>query len=186
MIRVIFSAKTGSLQSGSGMSVVRPGRARRLDEEPIMSSLLTDSQFKIYVFCSAVLSLEMLVLGAMTAARRAKVGAFSNPEDSKVSMEGAKFNEGIEHPEVARIMRAHRNLLEGVPLFFALGLIAVLANAHPMGVKIALITFTVARVLHAIVYLNGLQPWRTLFFFFGLLSLLGLMIMSVMAVLSAA
>jgi microsomal prostaglandin-E synthase 1 len=150
-----------------------------------MSSLLTDDQFKIYVFCSAVLSLEMLALGAMTAARRAKVGTYSNPEDVKVSKEGAKFNEGIEHPEVARIMRAHRNLLESVPLFFALGLIAVLAGAHPMGVKIALITFTVARVLHAIVYLNGVQPWRTAFFGIGLLSLVALMILSVMAVLGA-
>jgi prostaglandin-E synthase 1 len=156
-----------------------------VDEEPFMSNLLTDSQFKIYVICSIVLSLEMLLLGAMTAARRAKVGTFSNPEDSKVSLEGAKYNEGVEHPEVARIMRAHRNLLESVPLFFALGLIAVLTGASPMVVKIALIAFTVARVLHAIVYLNGLQPWRTMFFFIGVLSLVALMIMSVMALLSA-
>lgn len=150
-----------------------------------MSSLLTDSQFKIYVFCSVVLSLEMLALGAMTAARRAKVGTFTNPEDTKVSPDGAKFNEGVEHPEVARIMRAHRNLLESIPLFFALGLIAVLTGASPMGVKIALVTFTVARVLHAIAYLNGAQPWRSMFFGIGLLCLVALMIMSVMAVLGA-
>lgn len=150
-----------------------------------MSSLLTDGQFRIYVFCSVVLSLECLALGAMTAARRAKVGTFANPEDAKVSPEGAKLNESAEHPEVARIQRAHRNLLESVPLFFALGLIAVLTGAAPMGVKIALITFTVVRVLHAIAYLNGAQPWRTIFFGIGLLSLVGLMIMSVMAVLSA-
>lgn len=150
-----------------------------------MSSLLTDSQFKIYVFCSVVLSLEMLALGAMTAARRAKVGTFTNPEDTKVSPDGAKFNEGVEHPDVARIMRAHRNLLESIPLFFALGLIAVLTGASPMGVKIALVTFTVARVLHAIAYLNGAQPWRSMFFGIGLLCLVALMIMSVMAVLGA-
>lgn len=150
-----------------------------------MSNLLTDAQFKIYVFCSVVLSVEMLALGAMTAARRAKVGTFANPEDVKVSPEGAKLSEGGEHPEVARIQRAHRNLLESIPMFFALGLIAVLTGASPMGVQIALIAFTVARVLHAIAYLNGAQPWRTIFFGIGLLSLLGLMIMSVMAVLAA-
>jgi microsomal prostaglandin-E synthase 1 len=150
-----------------------------------MSNLLTDGQFRIYVFCSVILSLEMLVLGAMTAARRAKVGVFANPEDAKVSPGGAKFNEGVEHPEVARIQRAHRNLLEAIPMFFALGLIAVLTGASPMGVKIALITFTVARILHAIAYLNSGQPWRTIFFAIGLLCLVSLMIMSVMALLSA-
>ena len=150
-----------------------------------MNNLLTDGQFRIYVFCSVVLSLEMLVLGAMTAARRAKVGSFANPEDAKVSPQGAKANDGVEHPEVARILRAHRNLLEAIPMFFALGLIAVLTGASPMGVKIALITFTVARVLHAIAYLNAAQPWRTIFFGIGLLCLVGLMIMSVMAVLAA-
>lgn len=150
-----------------------------------MNTLLTDGSFKIYVICSIVLSLEMLALGGMTAARRAKVGSFANPEDAKVSPTGAKQNDGVEHPEVARIQRAHRNLLESIPLFFALGLIAVLAGASSTGVKGALITFTVARVLHAIAYLNGVQPWRTVFFAIGLLSLVGLMVMSVMAVLAA-
>lgn len=151
----------------------------------ILKALLADGPFRIYVICSVVLSMEMLVLGAMTAARRAKVGSFTNPEDAKVSPAGAKANDGIEHPEVARIMRAHRNLLEAIPMFFALGLIAVLTGASPMGVQIALITFTVVRVLHAIAYLNGAQPWRTIFFGIGLLCLLGLMIMSLMALFAA-
>lgn len=43
-----------------------------------MNSLLQDSQFRIYVYCSVILSLECLALGAMTAARRAKVGVFAN------------------------------------------------------------------------------------------------------------
>jgi microsomal prostaglandin-E synthase 1 len=151
-----------------------------------MNNLLQDAQFRIYVICSVVLSLECLALGAMTAARRAKVGMYANPEDVKVSPSGAKLNEGgVDHPEVARINRVHRNLLESAPLFFALGLIAVLTGAAPMGVKIALITFTVARVLHAISYLNSAQPWRTIFFGIGMLSLLGLIVMSLMAVFAA-
>lgn len=153
--------------------------------ETVMNQWVTDSQFRIYVFCSVVLSLEALALGAMTAARRAKVGLYANPEDVKVSPSGAKLNDGAEHPEVARIMRAHRNLFESLPLFFALGLIAVMTGAAPMGVKIAMITFTVVRVLHAIAYLNEAQPWRTIFFGIGLLSLVGLMIMSLMAIFAA-
>jgi prostaglandin-E synthase 1 len=147
-----------------------------------MSTLSADPQFKVYVICSVVLTLNMLVLGGMTAARRAKVKSFANPEDSKVSFSEAKLNEGVEHPEVARIQRAHRNLLESLPMFLALGLIAVLAGANPLGVQICLGTFTGARVLHSIVYLNGLQPWRTIFFAIGLFCLLGLSVMSLLAV----
>jgi len=148
-------------------------------------NFLTNGQFQIYVYCTVALTTLMLVLGGMTAARRAKVGSFANPEDAKVSPGGAKFNEGVEHPEVARIKRAHQNLLEAIPMFFALGLIAVFTGASPMGVKIALIAFTVARYLHAIAYLNNAQPWRTIFFGIGFLCLVGLMIMNVMAVVSA-
>jgi microsomal prostaglandin-E synthase 1 len=83
----------------------------------------------------------------MTAARRAKVSSFANPEDVKVSLEGAKLNEGAEHPEVARIQRAHRNLLESLPMFLALGLIAILGGAAPLGVKIALMVLNVMAVM---------------------------------------
>jgi hypothetical protein len=37
----------------------------------IMSTLLADPGFRLYAICSVVLSLEMLVLGAYTAATRA-------------------------------------------------------------------------------------------------------------------
>lgn len=149
-----------------------------------MSTLAADPQFKVYVICSTVLTLQMLLLGAMTAARRAKVKTFVNPEDAKVSPQGAAQNEGAEHPEVARIQRAHRNLLESLPMFFAMGLIAVLAGASPLGVKICLAVFTGARVLHSIFYLNGVQPWRTASFGIGVLGLTGLVVLSLMAVLA--
>ncbi len=148
-----------------------------------MSSLATDPQFKVYVVCSVVLTLQMLFLAGFTAARRSKVKSFMNPEDAKVSFEGAKLAEGAEHPEVARILRAHRNLLESLPMFFALGLIAVLAGASPLGVKICLGAFTGARVLHMIVYLNSLQPWRTIMYAIGTFALLGLSVLSVLAIL---
>lgn len=148
-----------------------------------MPSLASDAQFKIYVICSVILSLQMLFLAGFTAARRSKVGKFMNPEDGKVSFQGATLVEGAEHPEVARIQRAHRNLLESLPLFFALGLIAVLAGANPLGVKICLGVFTGARFLHMIVYLNGLQPWRTIMYALGAFAVVGLGVLSLLAVL---
>ena len=67
-------------------------------------------------------------------------------------------------------------------MFFALGLICVLVGIAPLGAKICFGAFTGARVLHAIVYLNELQPWRTVFFAIGGLSLLGMMVQIVIVV----
>jgi prostaglandin-E synthase 1 len=109
----------------------------------------------------------------MTAARRSGVKKYLNPEDHKVAFVGATQVDGAEHPDVARVQRAHRNLLESLPLFFALGLIYVLCGASPLGAKICFPLFAGARVLHSIVYIKGLQPWRTMSFFLGTFSLLG-------------
>jgi prostaglandin-E synthase 1 len=170
----------------------RPGIRRRLRlrddraarEVPIMPTLLADPQFKLYAICSVILSLEMLVLGGYTAATRAKHKNYLNPEDVAVSYKDAKLVEGVEHPDVARVQRAHRNLIESLPMFFALGLIYLLASASPLGAKICFGAFTGARVLHAIVYIKEMQPWRTVMYAIGALSLVGMMVLILMAVLA--
>lgn len=116
-----------------------------------MLALATDPQFKLYAVCSIILSLQMLLLAGIIPARRARHQGYMNPEDGKVSKKDAKLVDGAEHPEVARVQRAHRNMLESLPLFFAIGLIYVLAGASPLGAKICFSTFTGARVLHSIV-----------------------------------
>jgi len=134
-----------------------------------------DPQFKLYAICACVLSAQSLALGGMTAARRARHKGYMNPEDRRVSFADARLVEGGDHPEVQRVARAHRNLLESLPLFLALGLIYVLSGAPPLGAQICFIAFTIARVLHAIVYLRGLQPWRTIVFGIGTLALFAMM-----------
>jgi microsomal prostaglandin-E synthase 1 len=151
-----------------------------------MSTLLANPQFKIYAVCCVILSFQMLVLGAMTAAKRSGRKNYLNPEDVKVSLKDAKLIGDAEHPDVARVIRAHRNLNESLPIFFALGLLLVLVDASPLGASICLGVFTGARVLHSIVYINELQPWRTMFFAIGLFSLIGMMVQIVLAVLAAA
>lgn len=133
--------------------------------------------FAAYAICSVILSMEMLILGFKTAATRAKHKAFMNPEDAAVNFKDAQLVDA-EHPEVARVIRAHRNLQESLPMFFAIGLIAVLIGASPLGIEICCGLFTAARVLHAIVYIRGLQPWRTICFAVGTMSLVGLMVLS--------
>jgi microsomal prostaglandin-E synthase 1 len=149
-----------------------------------MFTLSAEPQFKLYAICCAVLSLQMLILAAMTAARRANNKNYLNPEDVKVSFKDAKLIEGAEHPDVARVQRAHRNLNESLPLFFALGLVCLLAGVSPLGAKICFGAFTGARVLHAIVYIKEMQPWRTMTYAIGSFALLGMMVQIVLAVLA--
>jgi uncharacterized MAPEG superfamily protein len=147
-----------------------------------MSTLIADPQFKLYAICTVILSFLMLALGFITASRRAKHKGYMNPEDTSVSSKDAKLVEGVEHPDVARAIRAHRNLLESLPLFLALGLLCVILGVAPLGAKICIGAFTGARVLHTIVYLKEMQPWRTIFFAIGSLALVGMMVQIVIAV----
>ncbi len=143
-----------------------------------------DTLFTTYALCSCVLSVQMLVLGGYTAGTRAKHKGYLNPEDVKVSFKDARLIDGAEHPEVARIQRAHRNLLESLPIFFALGLLCVLTKVSPLAGTICIGLFTAARVLHAIVYIRELQPWRTICYAVGALALLGMVLQIVLAVLA--
>lgn len=118
--------------------------------------------FRLFGICIFVLTIKMYVLGGMTAAKRASLKVFLNPEDAR-----GTDTANAEHPDVARYLRAHRNDLENVPLFFTLGLVAVLIGAPLLGLQICFIAFTVVRLLHTIVYLKSLQPWRTLCFAIG-------------------
>jgi glutathione S-transferase len=149
-----------------------------------MPTLVADPQFKLYAVCCIVLSLQMLLLAGMTAAKRAKHQGYLNPEDVKVSFKDAKLVEGGEHPETARVMRAHRSMNESLGLFFALGLLCVLAGISPMGAKICFGVFTGARVLHSIVYLNEIQPFRTMLYAVSALSLVGMAVQLALAVLA--
>ena len=114
-----------------------------------MSTLIASPQFKLYAICAVILSFLMFVLGFITAARRAKYKNYMNPEDKVVAAKDATLLDGGEHPEVARVIRAHRNLLESLPSFIVLGLLCAIAGASPLGAQICIGVFTGARVLHA-------------------------------------
>ena len=145
-----------------------------------MSAFAADPLFKLYAVCAALLSFQMLLLAAITPAKRAKVKQLMNPEDGIVSPGGSTVIDGAEHPDVARVQRAHRNLNESLPLFFALGLIYVLQGGCLLGGEICFGAFTVARFVHSIVYLKAIQPARTIMYAIGAFALMGLIVMIVL------
>ncbi len=138
------------------------------------SVMLSFPGFRLHALCTIVLILKMTAVGIYTAVTRSRLKVALNPEDAARS--GAQLTT-TEHPEVERVLRAHRNDLENIPTFLILGLIAVLAGAPVLGLRICFIAFTAARVVHSIAYIKSMQPWRSLSFGVGQLSMLSLMVM---------
>ena len=136
-----------------------------------MNELLNNAAFQTYATCSAILAIKMLLTGTYTSVQRMRTKSFVNSEDAKAFQ--GNFGEQ-EHPVVAHALRIQRNDLENIPLFFVIGLIYVLDGASASAAAAYCWTFTIARLLHWIVYLNHLQPWRAICYLVGYLSVLGM------------
>ena len=68
---------------------------------------------------------------------------------------------------VDRAERAHRNLLENLPVFAALVLIAEVSHHSNSLTAIGAVIFFIARLAHAAVYIMGITKLRTLCFAAG-------------------
>lgn len=143
--------------------------------------LLAFPGLRLYALCAIVLVFKMYAVGIYTAATRSRLKVALNAEDA------ARFGAQLtttEHPDVERVLRAHRNDLENIPAFLMLGIIAVLVGAPVWGLRVAFIAFTAARVVHSIAYIKGMQPWRSMSFGIGLLSVLALSVMIIIKLVS--
>ena len=135
-----------------------------------MSSLATNPAFVAYAVMLIVLSLNMLVLWAYSGAARAKTKTTPNPEDARTA---TQVVDG-DPPDVARVLRAHRNATDNILPFALLGFVYVLAGASGTAAAIVFGAFTVARLAHSFAYLGGKQPWRSVFYSAGALATLAL------------
>lgn len=124
---------------------------------------------KSYALASVLVGLNMIVLAGMTGSARGKTKSFNNPEDAR----GGPV--GQIHDEVGRIKRAHQNAIESAIMFYPIGLLYALAGASDLGAKAYFFTYAGARILHSIVYLKHLQPWRTIMYGVGTLAIVGMM-----------
>lgn len=136
--------------------------------------------FRLYAICAILLIIKMHGVGIYTATVRGRHKVTLNPEDAK---SGAQLTT-TEHPEVERVLRAHRNDLENIPGFLVLGLVGVLTGAPLTALQITLVAFTVARFVHSVAYVRGLQPWRSLSYGVGLLGSLAMMVLVLIRVFS--
>ncbi|MFK0088616.1 MAPEG family protein [Pseudomonas sp. NPDC090755] len=124
----------------------------------------------VYALCVVVLFLKMFALSCYQGYFRLRFVAFTNQEDAAVFNRPAR---DAERPEVIRASRAWANDLENIPVFFVLCALAIALETPATLSAWLSILFTLARVLHTLAYLAGVQPWRTVFYGIGILCLLG-------------
>ena len=125
--------------------------------------------FVAYATTCIVLCLNLLTLWVSSGAMRAKGGVAINREDG--ARYGASVSE-LDPPAVARLLRAHCNAEATIYPFLLLGLLYVFAGGRA-AVAISIFTvFVVARIVHSIVYLKAMQPWRSIAFAASLLAVI--------------
>ena len=126
---------------------------------------------KLFAITASIVALHLVALALWTGTVRSMRKVYVNPEDAKM-LKGAGSD--VDHPDVARVKRAHQNLLENAVPFFAVGFLYALTNPSALGAQAYLWTFVGARLLHTVFYLAEKQPFRTLMFGIGALAIIGM------------
>lgn len=126
---------------------------------------------KLYAITATIVALHLIGLAVVTAIVRGKHKVFLNPEDAK-TFKGDPAE--AEHPKVARVKRAHLNLIENAIPFLVVGFLYALTNPSALGANAYFWTFVGARLLHSVVYIAEKQPFRTLMFLIGALATVGM------------
>ncbi|MGA8640414.1 MAPEG family protein [Candidatus Binatus sp.] len=124
------------------------------------------SEYQFYALTTVILFFKMIAISVVQGVGRVNTKTFVTAEDARFFAQAPPALE--EAPIVKRAAMAWRNDLENIPMFLFLGLIYVTVGCWPEGAYIYFTIFVIARILHTIAYLNGMQPWRTIFFTVGM------------------
>jgi len=125
-----------------------------------------DPVFLAYTLTVVVHTFNLLVLWHLSSFARVKTRSTMNPEDAATIARGAQVVT-TDPPEVARMLRVHRNTFDNTIPFLLLALLFVSLRPDLLEAQILLGTFTVARIVFSITYVAGLQPWRTISYVIG-------------------
>ncbi|WP_439865196.1 MAPEG family protein [Pseudomonas antarctica] len=126
---------------------------------------------RVYAVCVLVLCLKMFAISCYQGFFRIRELAFTNREDAAFFRRDAH---SVELVQVGRAGRAWANDLENIPLFFVVGGLCVVSGTSSIATALLFGGFTVARVVHTVTYLAQWQPWRTVAYGGGVMSLFGL------------
>ena len=116
---------------------------------------LTNPVFVTYAVAGAIMVLKVMLQGWITVVRMmANSGGFVNPEDANTGPANPKPRAGQLdlNDDVDRSRRIHRNDLENIPAFLAIGLLFVLMEPPLAAAQWLMFGFVVARLAHTIAY----------------------------------
>lgn len=112
----------------------------------------------VFTTCCVALVLQMLAVAFATPLVRMKRNVWANDEDAA---DFAGTVDRSEHPDVARLLRTHRNQLENFVPFSAIGGMWIASHASPALGATLFVAFTLARTGHLAAYLAGRRRPRT-------------------------
>jgi uncharacterized MAPEG superfamily protein len=137
--------------------------------------LLHSLPARLYAICALLLVLKMMALAVYTSSLRMRKGIFASPEDYSFQGKPPSLRNDAE---IERARRAHRNDLENVLPFLAVGPLYVLSGPSAAGAWICFVGFTAARILHTLFYVRSAMPHRTLAYGAGFLITLWMVLSS--------
>lgn len=116
---------------------------------------LTNPVFVTYAIAASLMVLKIMLQGWITVVRMmANQGGFASPEDAKAGPANPKPRPGQLdiNDDVDRSRRIHRNDLENIPAFLAIGLLFVLIGPPLAAAQWLMYGFVAARIAHFIAY----------------------------------
>jgi len=118
----------------------------------------------ILAFYGSILLGKMGLMSLLTARQRFRKMVFPTPEDTTSGGTVSYADSDVE-----RVRRAHQNDLENIPLFLLITHFYLTTNPSTAVASNLIRVFTASRLLHTIIYLNGVpQPSRAISFILGL------------------
>ncbi|WAR30701.1 MGST1-like protein [Mya arenaria] len=119
--------------------------------------------FSKFAFYAAIVLLKTLVMSVWTARHRIPRRVFPAPEDYTFFNAKSPTATIAFDAQVERIRRCHLNDIENVIPFILIGLFYVLTGPDVNTAVLLFRVFAGARILHTLVYLNGIgQPFRAI------------------------
>ncbi|XP_055526025.1 microsomal glutathione S-transferase 1-like [Wyeomyia smithii] len=119
---------------------------------------INEQVLRTYIFWAMVLVGKMLLMSVLTIMQRFRKKAFVNEEDIVTDK---KLKLKFDDPDVERVRRAHRNDLENIFTFLAIGFCYMLTNPDPWLAGTIFRLVAAGRIVHTVVYALVIVPQPT-------------------------
>jgi glutathione S-transferase len=151
---------------------------------------LSNPVFVTYVIAASIMVLKIMLQGWITVVRMMSKGAgFVSPEDAKAGLANPKPRAGQldANDDVERSRRIHRNDLENIPAFLAVGLLFVAIGPPLAAAQWLMYGFVAARLMHTVAYSTAQShEVRATFYTVGSLIVIAMAVWVLVAALSLA